>query len=113
MAEPRIQQNYEIPVTGSVSGSSANTIGTSAAAVLAGDGNRRKVTFHNPNYDSTGGTDLLLAQSASPSFAAPGGGFILLPAATMVFEGDLAQGPWYATARAGSNLGVTVAVSSK
>jgi len=111
--EPRIQQNYELPVVGTSSGSSSNAVGTTALQILAGNPSRRRITIHNPNYTSGGGTDLLLAQSASPTFAAPGGGFILFPGASMIFEGDLAQGPWFATARTGSGLGVTVAVSMK
>lgn len=111
--EPRITQNYEVPIIGSVSTSSSNAIGTAAVQVLSGEPSRRSITFHNPNYDSSGGTDLLVAQSATPTFAAPGGGFIVFPGASLPFVGDAAQGPWYVTARAGSGKGVTVVTSMK
>lgn len=112
--EPRISQNYEIPITGSTpSESSVNTIGTAAVQILSGAGARQRVTIHNPNYDSSGGVDLLVAQTSVPTFASPGGGFVIFPGSTMVIEGDAAQGPWYATARTGSNKGVTVVTSMK
>lgn len=113
--EPRIAQSYEVPITGSVSTNSSNAIGSSGAtAVLSANPSLRKLIFHNPNYDpTTGGVDLLIAQSSTPTFAAPGGGFILLAGATQEFGGDAAQGPWYATARSGSGKGITIVTSMK
>ena len=114
MAEPRIEQNYSIPITGSSpSASSVNTIGTTAVSILSGDPSRQRVTFANPNYDSSGGVDLLVAQTSTPTFAAPGGGFVIFGGALLVIEGDAAAGPWYATARSGSGKGITVMTSMR
>lgn len=113
--EPRIEQNYLVPIIGS-SIVAFNTIGSSVAlAVLAANPSLRRLTFHNPNYDpTTGGIDLLIAQVSTITFAAPGGGWVLLPAGPpLVFEGDAAQGPWYAIARSSSNKGITIVTSMK
>jgi hypothetical protein len=112
MTLPRIEQANWIPVI-ATSILAVSGIGVTAVAALPSDSSRRSVTFHNPNYSSGGGIDLLLAQTAAPTFAAPAGGLVLLAGATWLVEGDAAQGAWFVTARSGAAAGLTIMPSMR
>lgn len=111
--EPRIEQNYIIPIVGSSITASNVILSASAVQVLSADPSRKRITFHNPNYDSAGGVDLLISQTSTPTFAAPGGGFVVFGGASLPIEGDAAQGPWYARGRTGTTNGITIMTSMK
>jgi hypothetical protein len=108
---PRIGQAYYAPITDASPTVSLNTVGTSPLVLLHPAAGRRKITFHNPNVP--GNVNLLIAQTATPGFASPGGGFILFPGSNFIVDGDAAQGPWYVTAQSGSGNGVTALTSGQ
>jgi hypothetical protein len=112
--EPRISQNYSIPIVGGVT-TGLNNVSTTAAQVIAASNNRKSLLFHNP-----GTVNLLLFQKLNSAgtaqavtFAAPGGGFLLLPYASMPVEGDSAGGAWMAVAASGSANGLTITESTQ
>ena len=115
-SEPLAPQSYTVPNTGGIT-TALNHVGTTGAQVIAADPQRRSITFANPNI--VGNINLLVFQMldasgnslAATSFAAPGGGWPLLPGAVMTFSGDV-QGAWGAVAQSGSANGLTV-ISSK
>ena len=115
-AEPLAPQTYSVPNVGGVT-TALNNIGTVGAQVIAADPQRKKITFTNPNI--VGNINLLVFQMvdvnnnslAGVSFAAPGGGWPLLPGGLLTFEGDV-QGAWGAVAQSGPTNGLTV-ISSR
>lgn len=117
--EPRIQQNYSIPVTGG-STIALNNLTTASATVLDAAPQRKKITFHNPNYDPDGTSiDIMVSQakdindaSISPTFASPGGGIVVLAGESLIIQGDAAQGAWKACARSGTTGGLTILASN-
>lgn len=111
VTEPRAPQTYTVP---NVDGATtiSNTVGTTGAQVIALDTSRNSITFANPNL--TGQVSLLVYQmkdatgaALAPTFAAPGGGWPLLPGAILTFTGDV-QGAWGAVAQSGAANGVSV-----
>lgn len=114
-AEPLAPQNYRVPNVGGIT-TAVNNVGTTGAQVIAADPQRKSITFGNPNI--VGSINLLVFQmldasgaALSPTFAAPGGGWPLLPGGILTFTGDV-QGAWGAVAASGSANGLTV-ISSR
>lgn len=112
--EPRISQNYSIPIVGGVT-TGLNNVSTTAAQVIAASNNRKKLTFHNP-----GTINLLIFQklnadgsAQSCTFASPGGGWIVLPYSMLEITGDAAGGAWMAVAASASTNGLTITASSQ
>ena len=114
--EPLAPQNYSIPNVGGIT-TAVNNLGIAGEQVIAADPQRRSITFANPNI--VGNINLLVFQMADASgnslvgttFAAPGGGWPLLPGAIITFSGDV-QGAWGAVAQSGAANGLTV-ISSR
>lgn len=115
MPEPLIRQNQVIPnVTGTTI--AINNLGSSSGLQVVGtDQARKSITFHNPNISSN--INVLVYQlgtlsggSNAPTFASPGGGWVILPGATLTFTGDI-QGAWGAIAASSSNNALTAIVS--
>ncbi len=114
-AEPIIGQNYSIPNTGGIT-TAFNNIGTGGGQVIAADPQRKIITFHNPNYVSN--IILMIYQmldvngnALAPTFASPGGGWVIVPAAYLSFTGDC-QGAWGAVSQSAANNGLTI-ISSR
>lgn len=111
--EPRTRQNYFVPVTGGVT-TASNAIGVANSAVIPADGGRKKILFHNPNP----AISLLLSQTLladgsanNPTFAAPGGGYLLFAGGDREITGDAAMSAWQACAASGTTNGLTVTTS--
>lgn len=111
--EPTIQQNYAIPnVNGNVLASNAVT-NAGNTQVIAADPQRRSITFHNPNSANSllvSPTQDANGNALNPSFAAPGGGYLIYPGGFLPLTGDI-QGAWQAIASAGTTNGMTVSSS--
>ena len=113
---PVIGQNYSVPNVGGNS-LGVNNVGSSVnVKVIAADPGRQSITFHNPNVAGSG-VNVLISQTVdangnalAPTFAAPGGGYVMLPGTTYTFTGDI-QGAWQAIAQSGSTNGLTIASS--
>jgi hypothetical protein len=112
---PLIQQNYQVPITAGrtypITG-----LGTGSMQVLASDGQRQQVTFHNPNNgDGTNGVTCWVCQStdavgnALPAAPNGAGTFTIFPGASQTFFGNMAKSAWNAcAASAGQNLTAAV-----
>ena len=92
-------------------------LGTSPSNVIAADSTRGAITFHNPNLTSTTNVSVLLypttdlnGNSLSPTFSAPGGGYVLLGGGEKTFRGADAAAAWDAVAASGSTNGLTMYV---
>lgn len=115
-SNPVIDQNYSIPNVGGNS-LGVNNIGNGAnIAVIGIDQARKSITFHNPNVAGSG-VNVLISQKVdangnalAPTFASPGGGYVLFPGATYTFTGDI-QGAWQAIAQSGTTNGLTISSS--
>jgi hypothetical protein len=107
-ANPVIQQNYFIPVSGSTLG--FNTVSSTGAQVIGFDQQRRTIVFGNPNATNTvyvyQMTDLN-GNVLSPSNASPGGAWPILPSAMATFAGDV-QGAWGAFASSGTSNAISI-----
>lgn len=108
MANPIIQQNYSIPVTGATLG--FNTVSSSGAQVIGFDQARKTIVFGNPNASNTVFvyqiTDLN-GNALAPSNASPGGAWPVQAGAILPFTGDI-QGAWGAFASSGSSNAISV-----
>ena len=115
-AEPLAPQTYSVPNVGGVT-TAVNNVGTVGAQVIAADPQRKKITFANPNIASN--VNLLVFQMVDVNgnslvgitFAAPGGGWPLLPGGIIIFEGDV-QGAWGVVGQSAGPSGLTV-ISSR
>ena len=81
--QPTIPQNYGVPIVSPVS-TGVNNLGTASIQVVAANQNRRGITFNNP-----GTVNVLIAPgNITPSFAAPGGAYLLYPGDEKTFPAD-------------------------
>lgn len=114
VSEPLAPQTYTVPNVGGAT-TALNNIGT-GGQVIGIDASRKSITFANPNV--VGQISLLVYQmldasgaALAPTFAAPGGGWPIVPGGILTFTGDC-QGAWGAVAQTGVANGITV-ISSR
>jgi hypothetical protein len=112
---PVISQNYSVPNVGGNSLGVNNIGSVSNVQVIPQDQARKSITFHNPNVG--GNINILVSQTVdangnalAPTFASPGGGYVIFPGGTYTFTGDI-QGAWQAIAQSSSNQGLTISSS--
>lgn len=111
VSEPLAPQNYIVPNVGGAT-TAVNNIGGAGAQVIGIQASRKSITFGNPN--TVGQVTLLVYQmlkadgtANAPTFAAPGGGWPLLPGGMLTFTGEV-QGAWGAVAQTGGANGISV-----
>lgn len=115
-SEPLAPQTYLVPNVGGAT-IAVNNLGTAGVQVVPADQGRKSITFANPNIN--GAVNILVFQMtdisgnslAGTTFAAPGGGWPLVPGGVITFTGDC-QGAWGAVAASGTTNGLT-AISSR
>lgn len=117
MPEPCIQQVQFFPVTTGVTTPIAN-LTTASVQVIAVNGQRKKITFHNPMTVANINVIVCPALSAagaaiSATFAAPAGGYVIFPGSSMTFDGDAAGGAWKAAVESGSTGALTITTSNR
>lgn len=113
-------QQQQFPVTTYVNGSvlAVTAITTAAKAALSANSTRQKIVFHNPNTDGTLNNNLLVypvkdmnGAALAPTFAAPGGGFVIFPGASLEIAGVGSVGTaWNVLASGGTLNGLTMFV---
>lgn len=109
--EPLAPQSYTVPVVGGNS-LGFNNLSTTPAQVVAPDQQRKSITFHNPNQNSSVviAVYLILDANGNPvavSPASPGGSWTIVPGGLFTFTGDI-QGAWGAFSYTGSGNGLTL-----
>lgn len=100
--EPRIAQNYSVPLTSPVV-TAITTLGTSSLAVIGANPTRKKLTFHNPNVISN--INIFVCPSSIPAVVAGGGSICIFPGWSVDIEGNCG---FNAIAQSGANNGLTI-----
>ena len=113
MSEALAPQNYIVPFAGG-GFLDVNTLGTTAAQVIAADPTRVSISFINPNAsiavavftvsDINGNS--LLGTTYNQGGCAP-----IAAGAVITFTGDSAKLAWAAVAASSSNIGLTIVTS--
>ncbi len=108
----------QFPTTTFVNGSvlAVTAITTAAKSALAANSTRKRIIFHNPNTDSGLNNNLMVyptkdmnGAALAPTFAAPGGGFVIFPGASLEVSGVGSVGTaWNVLASAGTLNGLTM-----
>ena len=113
-----VTEQQQQPVTTFVNGSvlAVSAISATPKAALSANSTRKKILFHNPNTDAGLNNNLLIypvkdmnGATLAPTFAAPGGGFVIFPGASLEVSGVGSVGTaWSVLASAGTLNGLTM-----
>lgn len=73
---PLARLQYDVPINSPLA-TGINNLGTVSEQVIGGNQNRKSITFMNPSGSNV--NVLIAPGNITPSFAAPGGSFLLFP----------------------------------